>query len=279
MSATTTEGKTIMIDGRIVWVSGDLFAGRQKTDPQTRAPLFNADGKPKMEFGFGLAVPKSVLANTAPGQPGEIFTVMQQEAMKIFPSGQFPPDFAWKYKDGDGIDHNGVSFAQREGHAQHIIFACTTAIQIKFFRHENGQNFNIADGIKCGDYVRVQLTIKAHPAINRGKAGLYLNPNAVLFIGHGKEIINTPSGDQIFGTVAPVLPPGASATPVAPMTGMLTPQAQPTFAQPQYGGQPMQQQAPVPQAAPHYAVLPPVHQPQAQQGMPAPGGMPGFPQR
>ncbi|MFM6929946.1 MAG: hypothetical protein ACKOX6_15860 [Bdellovibrio sp.] len=256
---SATEGKSIMCQGRIVWVAGDLFKGKVKTDQNTRQPIIDQKtGQPKQEYGFGLAIPKSTLNAQ---DPNNIWYVMNAEAASLYQGRQVPPNFAMKYKDGDGVDQNGVPFAQREGYAGCIVLACTTAIPIKFFRFENGQNFQVNDGIKCGDYVNVQLSVKAHPAIGQGKPGLYLNPNAVQFLGYGKEIVNTPSGDQLFGTQAPALPPGASATPIAP-AGMIMPTGMP------------QAMAPMPTqatpAAPHYDVLPPIHQPQNQMAPPMP---------
>ena len=281
---STGQGKQVMVQGRIVWVQGDLFKGRGKTDFNTKQPIIDPKtGTQKMEYGFGLAVPKSVLNQTGPGQPGEVWNAMHEEAFALFPSRQLPPAFAMKWKDGDGIDDLGVSFAQREGYAGHIVLACTTSLPIKWFKNENGQNFLINEGIRCGDYVNVQLSIKAHPAVGTAKGGLYLNPNAVQFLGYGKEIINTPSGDQIFGTAAPAMPQGASATPIAP-AGFITPQGVPNMA-PGMGVVPMPGQAP----APHYGVLPPQYAPQGAPqhvpnfappvGQPQTGMVPPYPQQ
>lgn len=277
-----SNGRTIMVQGRIVWVSGDLFKGRMKQDFNTKQPVIDAKtGQPKMEYGFGLAIPKSAL-----GQPGDIWTALHEEAYTLFPSRQIPPAFAMKYKDGDGIDDKGVSFAQREGYAGHIVLACTTQLAIKFYRYENGQNFLINEGIKCGDYVNVQISVKAHPAQGQGKAGLYVNPMAVQFLGYGKEIINAPSGDSVFGSAAPAMPAGASAMPIAP-AGMLqpsVPMGAPMAPMNNYAQN--MQPAPAPQMAPapaHYGVLPQIHQPAPQmaapmpQAAPVPMGMPAIP--
>ncbi len=274
-----SEGKTVMVDGRIIWVSGDLFKGRKATEFGTNRPKINKKGEEFNEYGFGLAVPKSACA--------EVWQAMRAEAMTLFPSGNIPPSFAMKFKDGDTAqDPTGAFYNTREGYAGHIVLACTTVIQPKFFRHENGQNIMINEGIKCGDYVRVQLSIKAHPAVGQGKAGLYMNPMAVLFLGYGKEIVNAPSGDQIFGTTAP--PVMGSATPIGPVTqqlvptmqmpGMSTaqaPTAQPqAMPQPHYGVLPQAHQ-PVPQTlAQHY---PPQVQQNLQQAQPVMPAMPGFP--
>jgi hypothetical protein len=221
-----------------VWSSGDLFKGRIKTIFGTQTPQLNAQGETKMEYGLGLAVPKTVLTQAGAGQPGEIWSAIHEEAYTLFPSKQIPPSFAMKYKDGDGIDDQGRSFAEREGYAGCLVFACTTSLPIKFFKWENGANVLINEGIKVGDYVNVQLNVKAHAAVGAGKAGLYLNPVAVQFLGYGKEIVNAPSGNAIFGAAAPAVPLGASATPLAPQPGqMLVPPVAPT---PNYGVVPPQ---------------------------------------
>lgn len=279
-----SSGRTVMVQGRAVWISGDVFKGRPKVDFHTKQPKINAQGQQMVEYGFGLAVPKSVLQQTGPGQPGEIWAAIHEEAAVIYPSRQFPPGFAFKYKDGDtDRDDQGVPYSAREGYAGCLVFACTTHQPIKFFRFENGANVLISDGIKCGDYLNVQLVVKAHGPVGQGKPGMYLNPNAVQFMGWGKEIISAPSGDQIFGMQAPPLPQGASATPLAPTAGLLVPQNAPPGYPPAQGFQAPQQAPPAfapqqqlspygAQAAPiqqapaaHYGVLPPAHQPQAPQ--------------
>lgn len=265
-------GTTVMCQGRIVWTSGKTpFTGKPKVDQTTKQPRLGKNNEPLIEYGFGLAVPKESLQ--AGQVNADLWAAIHNEAFTLYPSRQIPPAFAWKYKDGDGIDHNGVSFAQREGHAGHMIFACTTTIPVKFFRHENGVTNMVNDGIKCGDYVQVQLGVKAHAAHGQGKPGLYLNPNAALFLREGKEIVNAPSGEQIFGASAPAVPAWVPAAP--PMQQFAPPTGQPTFANPGYGAPPafnpsMQQApsvAPPPTAQPHYGVLPAAHQPQMQPPM------------
>ncbi len=277
-----TQGKSVLVQGRIVWTSGDLFKGRLKTEFGSNIPKLNKQGEQQKEFGFGLAVPKAALAQMEAGQPGEIWAAMHNEAYTLYPSRQLPPAFAMKYKDGDGIDDKGQPFNKREGYAGHIVLALTTTLPIKFFRFDSaaGQNVQINEGIKCGDYVNCQVFVKAHGAIGQGKPGLYLNPMAVQFIGYGAEIINAPSGDQMFGNQAPALPQGASATPLAPQPGqMLVPQPGQMPAQamaPNYGVLPQQFQ-PAPMPAQHPQAIPAMPQthafnqpPASPQGFPIP---------
>jgi len=265
-----SQGSTVMVQGRIVWVVGDLFKGQKRTEYGSKVLKLNAQGEPMVEYGFGLAVPK--------GAVQEVWNKMHQEAYSLYPTGQIPPSFAMKYKDGDtSIDDKGVSYSQREGYAGHIVLSCKTTIPIKFYKWENNMNVMINEGIKCGDYVNVQLNIKAHGAIGQGKPGLYLNPYAVQFLGYGKEIINTPSGDQVFGNVAPAIPQGASAVPLAPQPGQLIAQVQPNYAVVPQQFQPQAAPAMPPQVTqqqmPSFA--PSLQQPSPNAGMPT---VPGFPQ-
>ena len=266
---TQSNGNNLVVQGRIIWNIGpNLFEGKAKTDYNTGAPVLDQVGNPKMEYGFGLAIPKvdpTTGANTA--EYVKVWEALHKEAMTLYPSGQIPPGFAMKFKDGDGIDHNGKPFADREGYAGHIVLMCTTQIPIKYFLFQGGNNILVNDGIKNGDYVNAQLNIKAHPAKGQGKPGLYLNPSAVQLIQAGKEIINTPSGDQLFGAAAPVYAgqmvadtaPQMPQQNVAPAMAPQAPAAAPA--------------APV--APAHYGVLPQTHQPAAAPQAPAmpPQGM------
>lgn len=299
--SSVSQGESVIVNGRIVWVSGDLFKGEVKTDFNSKQPKLDpTTGLPQMQWAFGLAIPVSVAqlrANQslmAPGQPGHFFGVMLKEAMSLYPSGNLPPGFAMKYKDGDSdIDQNGVSYAQREGYAGCIVLTCSTMIAPRFFRWEpsadgKGTNIQVNEGIKCGDWVNVQLSIKAHGAIGQGKPGLYMNPMAVQLTRVDKAIVTTVSGDQVFGAVqpqgmdygqpAPQMP--AFAQPAQPMSfpGMQPQQpAMPAMpAAPQGFAQPAA--APAPQ--PHYGVLPQNMQPQqpaVPQAFSGPTGVPAQP--
>lgn len=274
------QGSNIMVQGRLVWLTGKTpFIGETKKDQQTKQVITGKDGNPVVEYGFGLAVP--VPNPNAPGMTPEllarttenfmtIWNAIQTEARKIYPSGQFPPGFAWKYKDGLtgsqsplAIDQKGVPYSQRKGYEGCYVFACTTRIPINWFRNEQGQVNMTNEGIKCGDYVQVQLSVKSHSANGNFKPGMYLNPNMVLFLGFGEEIVNMPSGEQIFGSAMPVMPFGASATPIgvtAPVQFAPSPQGQPVG----YPPPTVQQQAPQAAPQPYYGAMPAQFQQQAQ---------------
>lgn len=275
-----SNGTNLFIQGRLIWIAGNLFAGKAKLDFNTKAPVIGKDGQPVIEYGFGLSIPKIDPRTGAQCEDYvKLWEALHKEAFTLFPGGQIPPDFAMKYKDGDiAIDKHGKRYSEREGYPGCLVLTCTTQIPVKYFRFEAGNNILINEGIKCGDYVNAQLVIKAHPAIGQGKAGLYVNPGAVQLIQAGKEIVNAPNGDQIFGQnipayagqvvadTAPAMPgqvPLAPA-PLAPAMPGVAPMTPTPGIAPQVPGQ-------VP-AAPHYGVIPATHQPTpAPQAPPVPG--------
>ncbi|TXH10434.1 MAG: hypothetical protein E6R04_05385 [Spirochaetes bacterium] len=270
-----SEGRQVLVSGRILWTAGkDPFSGAPRKN-QVGQPIMNANGEPAMQYGFGLAVPKPGAAST----PDEVknfmdmWNAVQAEALALYPTGHIPPGFSFKYKDGDGVDHNGMPFSSREGYAGHLVYALTTSLPLKFFKYEGGAYVQVKDGIKCGDYVQVQVNVKGHllkPG-TQGKPGLYLNPNMTLFLGFGKEIVNAPDASSVFGAAPPPLPNGASATPVG---------GAPNFAN--FGQQPAMPQAPAAPQVPQWngqanpAVLPPQFQQQAPPVNHAPAAPPAW---
>ena len=250
--------------GRIVW--GNPLVAKQRRDDNNK-PKMKDDGTPDMVYSFGLAIQK--------GHAAPIFAAMQQEAMGVFPNGQFPADFAWKFVDGDTADRKGQPYARRTGYAGHIVLAIESSFPIKTVQLVGGVYQDMTQGVKTGDYVMVGLGIVGHgqkPGVRMSKPGLYINPKMVRFVGYGEEINNGPDAADMFGTTDVALPPGASAIPMA------APAPMPGF--------PPQQAAPMP-GFPGPQGFPPAHDfvanaGVAQPGFPAaapaaPGMMPGFP--
>lgn len=297
-----TNGNGVLLQGRLIWILGQsIFEGKQKTDQTTKQVIMDTKtGNPVVEYGFGLAIPK-IDPRTGQNHPEYIkaWQALQAEALTMFPSGQVPPSFAMKYKDGDtAVDEQGRPYRDREGYAGHFVISCTTRIPIKGFVFQGGNNILVTTGINNGDYVNVQLNIKAHPAAGQSKAGLYVNPSAVQLIAKGKEIINTPSGDQLFGMAAPqyagqveapvhTMPGQDMSQQMGPPGGMPMnqnpPMQQQQMAQPQQNFQGPPQQQVQQNFDPNYGVLPPQHQPQQQttqappqQQMGPPMGQPGM---
>lgn len=279
------KGRTIMVQGRVIWaVGGNLFKGKPLMDKRTGLPKLDKNQKPLTNRGFGLAVDKRVLqipANLAPGAVGEFWQALYDEAWTLYPDRNVPKNFAWKRIDGDtDTTEEGVPWNRKEGYAGHYVLPCTTNLDVAFYRFMPGaaEPTLINEGIKVGDYVQVQLNVVAHPPIEGGKPGLYLNPLSVLFLAPGQAIITQPDGADIFGTSLPSAPMGAVVVPdttpqmgqIAQMPGAPAPAGQYQQPAPQYAQPQAQQFAPPAAPQPHYDVVPQHLHPQAQQQQFAP---------
>jgi hypothetical protein len=195
--------------GRIVW--GNPAKSTVKKNLQTKQPVLK-DGKPVEQWAFGVAFAK-------PDFNQHILPFLQQEAASVFPNG-IPPHFSWKFKDGDGVDRKGQPFSSREGYAGHMVLTVSTeAFAPQIFKFENGTYRQIdANEIKTGDFVRLNLNVKANaPANPTQTPGLYINPNGIEWLAYGQEIINSGGDpdDMFGGQPVTALPAGASLTPVS----------------------------------------------------------------
>ncbi len=275
----TTAAATVLATGRIVW--GDLFKGTPKLDDNDQPVMDPETGAQVIEYSFGLAIPKSEFTQDkmGPGGPAEIWAVMQRQAMLAYGNQQPPQNFSWKYKDGDAYDHNNKPFAERKGYAGHLVFALSTRIPFEVVKWDDATKkyYPVREGVKCGDYVQVQLNIKAHsgnPQKRNSKGGVYLNPLAALFVGYGEEIVNGPTAEMRFGAQAPALPPGASATPLAPAN---SPLGGPVPGMPGMGQQQVSNGFPAPSAIPAHGAMPGLPgQAAPTHGMPTGGAPNGF---
>lgn len=277
------KGRTIMVQGRIIWaVGGNVFKGKPLMDKNTKLQKLDRNQKPIVNKGFGLAIDKLVLqnpANLAPGAVGEFWNALYEEAWTLYPDRMVPKNFAWKRIDGDtDTNEEGQPWSRKEGYPGHYVLPCTTNLEIAYYKFMPGavEPTLIDEGIKVGDYVQVQLNVVAHPPIEGGKPGLYLNPLSVLFLAPGKAIITQQDGADIFGTSLPAPPMGAQVVhDPTPQMGQVAPmpnQAPLNFAHlqngqnPQVPAQQFQQFAQPPAAPqPHYDVVPQHLHPQAQQ--------------
>jgi hypothetical protein len=198
--------------GRIVW--GNPAKPRIKKDDKTKHPILR-DGKQVEQWAFGVAFEKSVF-NT------QIWPAMMAEAQTVYPQG-FPPAFSWKFKDGDTVDRAGKPYSAREGYAGCFVLGISTeAFAPPIYRYENNAYRQInPDEIKCGDYVALNLNIKANKPVDVSHTpGLYINPNGIELVGFGTEIVSAGAdANEMFGAAgqrqAHALPPGASAAPVS----------------------------------------------------------------
>lgn len=238
---------------------------------QKRQPVLK-DGQPVMVHMFGVAYPKQVFND-------HIWPIMYNAASAAFGGQQPPPHFAYKFKDGDGVDRQGRPYSQREGYAGHIVIHFETQLNVTAFRlnpQTGGWDQITENDYKTGDYIAVNCNIEGNkPSDPTHTPGLFVNPVGVLHIGNGTAIVNAPTADQMFGGQQFALPPGATAPGSAPPmpAGMANP---PGFGGAMPPGGMAPQPAPAapgypPQAAP---VAPGGYAPQPAPAAPGPTGYP-----
>ena len=258
--------------GRIVW--GHPGKPRPKMNNNVKPPVpVIKDGQPVQQWSFGLAVEKAAHMQARGASQQEIaaqsfeysvWPFFEAEAKTGFPNG-VPPDFSWKFKDGDGIDKQGKPYADREGHKGHYIIAISTeAFAPNLFR-QDGRGGYIAlkpEELKTGDFVSVAVNLRLNiPTDRTHKPGLFVNPNGICFAFHGSEIVSGPDAQTMFGGQPQyAMPPGASTAPMMPQGGA----AMPGTGMPPGAGQ-------MPGTG-----MPPMQQPQGGYGQPQPGLMPGM---
>lgn len=195
--------------GRIVWGHPRTSQDVTKKINGNTVKVTDADGNPKKKWAFGLAIPK------ADCQP--FFDAMNAAAAEIFPNGA-PPAFAWKFKDGDGLDNDGKKYSDRDGWAGCFVFALETQFKTPpNYEFDYGSNKWVdTDKIKRGDWATVTVKIVAHPAESKeAKAGLYLNPDCVCLFKTDKEIVGGGVDPNARGFAAPPqqTPPAGAAPP------------------------------------------------------------------
>lgn len=270
-------GTNLYVDGRIVW--GDLKITEQK-DYMTKRTKLDKQGQPVVGVSFGLAIPKINPQSTEAEKENfnRVWQAIHLEAQKQ--GFQYPnKNFHWKFVDGDtdtkadgskyGKDYEGcivVSIKQEFNEN----FRNPPTI-VKGVAQSDGSYTYVqltADDVKTGDYVRVNMNIKGHGNPN---AGLFINPNGVMFLQSGPAIVGAkPSPQAMFGNAAPAITFQQPAAPQGMPDMGNVPNMQQAPMMPQVPQQPMMQQ----QAAPYYGALPP----QFQQQAPAAPQQPMMPQ-
>lgn len=184
-------------------VQGDCFK------PDTKDPKGKLFDKPK--YWLNIAWPKG------PGWDA-FYAKFYARAQADFPGGEWQQtDFAWKILDGDAAPH-----AQKEGWPGHFILRCGTTLTPEIYDNQaQPQQILDARSVKCGDYIRVHLSISGNGQARPNTPGMYVNHLMIQWLGSGPEIRTRPSAAQVFGTPAGQLPAGASATPQggAPIAG------------------------------------------------------------
>lgn len=188
------------------YVQGDAFA------PQTRGyqgrPLTDLAGNPKTEYFIAVAVAKEPAGNA-----NALYAAIYGKAQQDFTTGEWQlPSFKWKVEDGDAGKNVGKPWAPGT-----VLFKLKTKFPPTIY-DQAGQQIVDPNLLKRGNFVRVSVGVQGNK--NTGaNAGMYLNLGSIQLIGYGEEISGGRSFEETFTTPA-VLPPGASATPVAPAAAM-----------------------------------------------------------
>lgn len=203
------------VSGRLVW--GHPGEEQPVVDTKTKQPRISAKtGKPRVSWTFGLAVSIDDFNNIC-------WPKMYQEAASIFgPNVNQNPKFAWKYKRDTDLDSKGQPYSTHEGRAGVITLTISTeAFAPPLFKMGANGIYQQIEGkeMKCGDFVYVNVNcVGQKPDNATDTPSVYLNPDAVLLIGYGTEIISRAAVDpkQAFAGFSGQLPPGATMQPTAP---------------------------------------------------------------
>lgn len=260
--------------GRLV--QGSMSMQHQK-DMDTGQPLFE-NGQPVMGVFFALAFPK-VLPDGQQNSEfnaffGQLAGVAAAAWPALFPQGASgactDPRFSWKYQDGDGVNKQGKSVADKPGFKGHHIIKFFTSYPVRCFNeghfaaHEELQQPDTV--IKRGFWCRVFGEAKSNNATGSQVPGISLYPKLVSFVERGEEIVSGPDAQQALGGAAvgwkpapvagsPIPAPGA-AMPVMPGASSAPLPTPPAVTVPLPGGAPVipAVNVPVPGSVPAPAV-------------------------
>ena len=245
-------------------------------------------GKQVEEQFIALAIPKLINQNGQMVENPEIgpfYQLFDAQARMSFPH-LFPnggacthPRFAMKWQDGDGVDNNGKSVADKPGFKGCWVIKMATRYLARVYARDAHGNLvqveNPEKLIKTGYRISVGGTIDGNgvePNNSQAVPGLFVSPNLILFVAPDEEIVSGPDPNAVFANVASQ--PGVAG---ASGVGGLSRPPQPGGAAPMpggaaapVGGPPMPGGAPSPQAAP-------VGGPPLPGNAPAPGGTPPMP--
>ena len=216
---------------------------------------FNADGTPEMGIVTVLAFPK-VLPTGMPNTEFDAFRAQLNQVAaaawpQFFPQGPMGPcinpKFSWKIQDGDGVDTNGISVADKPGFKGHWVVRFYTAypfgcfMEGKFQAHEVLQKPE--DVVKRGHWVRMFVEVKSNNAdlTKQQVPGIALYPKLLSYVQAGEAIQGGPDAAAAFGAApvgyvppapagSPIPTPGAAALPPPPVVAAPIPLPPPVAA-------------------------------------------------
>lgn len=241
--------------GRLV--AGSLY------DPQTEdwdgKPLTYADGKPRVNYYFGLAIAKGTeqhWSQTAWGQ------IIYAAGAKGYPAQLNTPTFSWKITDGDSTTasrNSGRVPRESQGYPGHWVLNYSGSIAPSLYSGvrdpKNLQQLVGQNEINLGDYIQVFGNVVDNAPSK--SPGVYLNHKIVALMAYGERITFTPDPNTLgFGGQ---LPAGASSVPVTSSVGIAAAAPAPATNPPM---PPVPASAPI-AVQPHTAILTPPAPPPA----------------
>lgn len=197
--------------GRLV--QGDPFEAQTKN--MQGQPLVTKSGEPTQRYFIAVAFRKD-----DPLFPA-LYQKLVESARSSFPTlfnaqGQCThPRFSWKIADGDGVDDNGKSNANKEGFAGCWVMKFSSSFAPRCFHaghYQPHEQIQDPKAIQRGYFVRVSGTIEGNA--DTMKPGLYVNLSMVELSGVGPIISSGPDASAVFGGTPAALPAGASPLPM-----------------------------------------------------------------
>lgn len=204
--------------GRVVAIN--LYDGQpQFNDDKT--PRLDAAGIQRVEYKLGLAIPK------IPGQQwwdtdwGKTLHAIGVEGHPQFVAS---PSFSWKVQDGDQTTPNtyGNIPCKHPGYAGNWVIWQSNSFRKPQICDATGNLLFEKNYVYSGCYVQTICNVSPNTASGTQKRGVYVNLEAVCFIGHGERIVSD-GIDVKAVSWSTQLPPGASATPVGVSTAAPAP--------------------------------------------------------
>jgi hypothetical protein len=210
---TTTPTAYLRPGGRLV--QGSVHETKDSEDNNGNKKI-GKDGKPRQECFFAIAVPKtpgvSDWKQEAWAQP--IVSI----AMGAFPGGQHAwPSFAWKVTDGDSNAPNkkGKLPKDTQGFPGNWVVKLGGGFLPQLLTRNGDQRLPAEQRVELGDYVQVACTVAGNGRTD--SPGVYINHQAVAFVGYGPRIVVERDYSNVGFGKGPV-PQGVMATPPAGMT-------------------------------------------------------------
>ena len=204
-------------------IGGSVYKAQPVLD-NFKKPKLNADGTPRTEFNFGVAIPKQGEAHWSQTPWGaQVWGV----GSAAHPANHKNPSYAWKIVDGDSTTPNkaGRIPSDQEGYKGHWIIWFKQSWAPKLVTDKGTVQLIEPDQIMPGYYVEVFGSV-----VGNGTSptpGVYINPQAVNRVAFGEKLATASVDTSSVGFGAGPLPAGASVTPIG---GGFNPQPAPVAA-------------------------------------------------